>query len=370
MMHPMFSGEHANCQQAITAALNQSFGMHPDNAELAGVLAPAVYGKTPVQASYIISRMLRGPLASEVPPALRVQFRRAVMRGLRHGRCFKHQGMEIVSFGAGHLPSVWKGEQRPAGISDAAWQAYIEGEGWTPNAAPQVDPNAIINSVFTLLGAGINLAANVADAEASRNMLEAALAAGGATPGTINSLQPSINSASNTIASLAGQASAGTLSQTDFQAAVQAEAERIAAEAQAKQDEGTSPLAVAGIAIGGVTAIALLGFLAAKAFGDRNVHYGAHGMGHPAKFYVSGDATLPLLWSVEVDADNEKAAKEKALDIVDRPGSGVEWSPVQGSGFLDAPTVSMLEAMGRYEVSNVYPDDDVYGEAAGCGCGG
>jgi hypothetical protein len=300
MMHPMYSGEHANCQQAITASLNRSFGMHPDNAELAGILAPAVYGKTPVQASYIVSRMVRGPLASEVPPALRVQFRRAVMRGLRHGRCFKHQGMEIVSFGAvfGALPNQWtsrSGEvmNRPFGSSDAVWQAAIEGEGWTPgassNAAPRVDPNAIINSIFTLFGAGINLAANVANAEASRNVLEAALAAGGATQGTINALQPSINSASNAIASLAGQANAGTLSQADFQAAVQAEAERIAAEAQAKQDEGMSPLAVAGIAIGGVTAIALLGLLAAKAFGDRNVHYGAHGTGHPAMFDMDDD---------------------------------------------------------------------------------
>ena len=72
-----------------------------------------------------------------------------------------------------------------------------------------------------------------------------------------------------------------------------------------------------------------------------------------SEFQVSGDATLELLWSVKVEANDEREAKKKALDLVDRPGSGVEWSPVQGAGRVDAPTKSQLKEMARYEVADI-----------------
>ena len=275
----------SHCQQTIEVSLAQTFGNHPDNAEIAGLLAPSLFSKTPVQANFIMGRMLRGPLASEVSVSLRPRFRHAVMRGLRAGRCLKHQqhgAMRVARFGAAPLPSVWKGEQRPAGISDDAWQVHIESEGWSASAAPTIDPNLIMSNIFGLFQAGLGFAANVASAESSKNMLEAALAAGGATQGTINGLQPSLDSASGLVASAAGQAQSGLMSQTDFEAAVTAEAEKLAAAAVEEQDGKLSSGAIAGIAVGSVAGIALLGFLIAKAFGNRNMHYGGHALGHPA----------------------------------------------------------------------------------------
>ena len=284
-----------HCKQSIEVALAQSFGNHPDNAEIAGLLAPSMFGKTPVQANFIMGRMLRGPLSSEVSVALRPRFRRAVMRGLRAGKCLKHQqhgSMRVARFGADvSLPNQWQGMQRPDGMSDAGWQAALEGEGWsasstsngpTSNGPPPVDPNLIMGNIFALFQAGLGFAANVANAESSKNMLEAALAAGGATQGTINGLQPSLNSASSLVASAAGQAQSGLISQTDFEAAVTAEAEKLADEAVKEQDDKLSSGAIAGIAVGGVAGLALLGFLFTKAFGNRNMHYGGHALGHPA----------------------------------------------------------------------------------------
>tara|TARA_R110002126_G_scaffold238615_1_gene381995 strand:+ start:53 stop:304 length:252 start_codon:yes stop_codon:yes gene_type:complete len=63
------------------------------------------------------------------------------------------------------------------------------------------------------------------------------------------------------------------MSQTDFEAAVTAEAEKLAAAAVEEQDGKLSSGAIAGIAVGSVAGIALLGFLIAKAFGNRNVEY-------------------------------------------------------------------------------------------------
>lgn len=284
-----------HCQESIEVALAQSFGNHPDNAEIAKLLAPSMFGKTPVQANFIMGRMLRGPLSSEVSVALRPRFRRAVMRGLRAGKCLKHQqhgSMRVARFGADvSLPNQWtsrSGEvmNRPVGLSDAVWQAALEGEGWsassTSNGPPPVDPNLIMGNIFDLFQAGLGFAANVANAESSKNMLEAALAAGGATQGTINGLQPSLNSASSLVASAAGQTQSGLMSQTDFEAAVTAEAEKLAAEAVKEQDDKLSSGAIAGIAVGGVAGLALLGFLFTKAFGNRNMHYGGHALGHPA----------------------------------------------------------------------------------------
>jgi hypothetical protein len=283
-----------HCQESIEVALAQSFGNHPDNAEIAKLLAPSMFGKTPVQANFIMGRMLRGPLSSEVSVSLRPRFRRAVMRGLRAGKCLKHQqhgSMRVARFGAAPLPNQWtsrSGEvmNRPVGLSDAVWQAALEGEGWsassTSNGPPPVDPNLIMGNIFDLFQAGLGFAANVANAESSKNMLEAALAAGGATQGTINGLQPSLNSASSLVASAAGQTQSGLMSQTDFEAAVTAEAEKLAAAAVEEQDGKLSSGAIAGIAVGSVAGIALLGFLIAKAFGNRNMHYGGHALGHPA----------------------------------------------------------------------------------------
>ena len=258
----MMQSEYAPCEQAITGALDASFGPHGDHAETGRYLAPLLYGKTAAGAERTLRHLLAAlPLSAQVPRAARRQFSKAVNRGLRAGRCLNHQQGQFPAAGAyGSMWDSWS-------TSFTELDASSSNTSNTSSAGMDFDPALAMSAIGMGLSFASSLAGSAMELE-GRKTMTAALSSGGASEATLAAMQGQINDFGAFLGQLGQQQQTGQITQAQFDAAVQQKADAIIAETQKEQEKsnsGTVALAV----VGGLVAVVVT-VLAVRSFGNRN----------------------------------------------------------------------------------------------------
>jgi hypothetical protein len=246
-----------HCARSVHQSLQSAFGPHHDLNEISNFVAQLCYGRPAGACRVLLRSALRtGALASEVPPPMRPLFRRAAMRGLRKGKCFKHQIER-----RGRRRGVRFGEDD-------------ENDAPAASTPPAFDPNAfasIFASVMGTVTAGIGAATEAENRAALAAAADAAGADAAANSDLLNQYAALLTSQQETAAAAANSGDAGEVERMRLEMErTQADLERKLAEAT----EGPSQLAVAGMVVGGLAVLGLGGWLISRMGGNANMHYG------------------------------------------------------------------------------------------------
>jgi len=254
------------CATSVLRALTRVFGAHHDLPEIANFVADLCPGCTVQQTRTLLGYSLRsGALASEVSPQHRRVFLRAVMHGLRKGRCFKHQ---IARRG---LVSSRRASRADANRARAAARFGVE----NGTAAPAFDIDAfttIYQATMGVIGMGIGAATEAENREALAAATEAAGGNAAANQDLLNRYAALLTTNQNAAATAAATGDSGEVERLRMEmAAAQADLERKLAEAS----EGPSQLAVAGMVVGGLVALGGTAWLISRlSSGNAAMHYG------------------------------------------------------------------------------------------------
>ena len=240
----------SHCAEAVGTALANRYGRTLNGP--AQIIAELCYNRTPAQSRKLLGVSTRyGLLSGAVPISERGNFITAAIRGLRDGGCLYHQvsGQGAgISFGAeDDDDSADDNAQSGGGFDSGLFQT-------------------VITNITGLVGIGIQAGT---EAENRKALKEAAEASGAANT---QANQQLLDSYANMFTNLQGQqqqaaASGDSAAVALLQAEIDAKNEELANQL-ADNEEGWSPMAIAGVTVGSLLGVGLVVALIFKLLDD------------------------------------------------------------------------------------------------------
>lgn len=198
-------GQGRRCVNSVRAALTTTFGPHQGNSDLAQYVVQLCHGKTVRQCRRILNTsILFQPMWAQIgwPASVsNAEFVQACMRGLRQGRCFRHQGARRPAHTPRHRVT-FSGHTSAHRVAYGQDDVILEETGETEEEAGRqqapFDP-VIFKAIMDQLWAGIGTIGGLAgEAETRRLTRDAIEAAGGdadANEDAINNYLAGVNAA-------------------------------------------------------------------------------------------------------------------------------------------------------------------------------